>query len=151
MSQVTQKQFEALAGFRVALRRFLAFSDAAAAEAGITTQQYQVLLAIKAHAKSRITVGELADELLLTSSAAVQLVDRVVKLGFVERQTAANDRRSTQLVLTDSGEMLLHSLAARHLEQLGKRKKQISDLLAQLKRARSLGNSKKLQAHTSPR
>ncbi|WP_245487454.1 hypothetical protein [Rhizobium leguminosarum] len=39
--------YEGLAGFRLAMRRFLSFSEAALAEAGVTSQQYQALLVVR--------------------------------------------------------------------------------------------------------
>src|SRR6185312_6498683 len=87
-------QYEALAEFRFALRAFLAFSEAATLSAGVTGQQYQALLAIKASSSmSALLVGELASELLIKHNAAVQLVDRLVSLGFVTRAQSRRDRR----------------------------------------------------------
>ncbi len=45
--RLDKSQFETLAAFRYALRRFIHFSDEAAIAAGVTPQQYQALLAIK--------------------------------------------------------------------------------------------------------
>ena len=42
-----KSQYETLAAFRYALRRFIHFSEEAAQAAGITAQQHQALLAIK--------------------------------------------------------------------------------------------------------
>ena len=42
-----KSQYETLAAFRYALRRFIRFSEEAAQAAGVTAQQYQALLAIK--------------------------------------------------------------------------------------------------------
>ncbi|MCW0220224.1 MAG: hypothetical protein OJI67_18000, partial [Prosthecobacter sp.] len=55
---ITQAQYETLASFRFALRRFLRFSEQAAQSAGITPQQHQALLVIKGfHDRNRVTVG----------------------------------------------------------------------------------------------
>jgi len=40
-------EYEALAAFRYALRHFLSFSETAAAEVGLASQQFQALLAIR--------------------------------------------------------------------------------------------------------
>jgi hypothetical protein len=42
-------QYAAIASFRLELRRFLTFSEAAATEAGVPPQQHQALLAIAGH------------------------------------------------------------------------------------------------------
>ena len=85
------KQIQALAGFRNALRRFLAFSEEATAAAGVTTQQYQAMLAIKAAPTSAMAIADLAAELLLKPNSAVQLVDGplVPALGLVQRDRSS--------------------------------------------------------------
>ena len=70
-SSLNRADYEALASFRFAVRRYLAFTEAGARSVGLTTQQHQALLAIKAHSFSRpMSVGDLAGELLLDLRAA---------------------------------------------------------------------------------
>lgn len=135
--RIDQKQIQALAGFRSALRRFLAFSEEATRGEGITAQQYQALLAIKARPHGLISVGELGEELLLKPNGAVQLVDRLSSSGFVQRQSSDFSGRIVNVTLTEVGDALLLRLAARHIEQLSKREKQLADILRQLKRVHS--------------
>jgi len=130
---VSQRQIEALAGFRSALRRFLAFSEEAASDAGLTPQQYQALLAIKSHPRGTLRLGDLADDLLLKKHGAVQLVDRMTAARLVERRPSKTDARAVHVVLTEKGDRLLMSLASSHLTQLARRKKQFADILRQLK------------------
>ena len=134
---VSQKQIEALAAFRNALRRFLAFSEEATGAAGVTAQQYQALVAIKARPRGTMRLGALADEMLLKKHGAVQLVDRMEAARLVERRTAKTDARVVNIVLTEKGERLVQSLAALHLEQLSRRRKQLADILRQMKRVSS--------------
>ena len=134
---VSQKQIEALAAFRSALRRFLAFSEEATGAAGVTAQQYQALVAIKARPRGTMRLGALADEMILKKHGAVQLVDRMEAARLVERRTAKTDARVVNIVLTEKGERLVQSLAALHLEQLSRRKKQLADILRQMKRVSS--------------
>ncbi len=98
------EQYRGLASFRYALRRFLAASEAISRDGGVTPQQYQALLAIKTTDDAVITIKELAEQLLLTHHAAVQLVDRLAKAGLAERGRSEEDRRSVLLRLTDVGE-----------------------------------------------
>ena len=133
LMEIGQRQIRALAGFRSALRRFLAFSEEATRREGMTAQQYQAILAIKARPHGAISIGELAEELLLKSNAAVQLVDRLTKMGLVKRQRSETSVRTVIVRLTDSGEGVLLRLASLHLEQLSKRKKQWADIVRQLK------------------
>ena len=131
--RIDQKQLQALAGFRNALRRFLAFSEEATRSEGVTTQQYQALLAIRAQPRGAIAVGDLGAELLLKANSTVQLVDRLSRMGLVQRHRSDADRRLVHVTLTDEGNALLLRLAALHLEQLSKRKKQLADILRQVK------------------
>jgi DNA-binding MarR family transcriptional regulator len=131
--RITQAQIQALAGFRSALRRFLAFSEGAAKSAGITTQQYQVLLAIKAAADSQLTIGSLADELLLKPNGAVQLVDRLSAMNLVQRATTSSNKRAVLVQLTDRGDAMVLDLMGLHLGQLSRRKKQFAAIVKQLK------------------
>lgn len=63
--------------FRFALRRFLAKSDAAIRAAGLTSQRYLLLLAVKAHPHgSPATISVIAEQLQLAQSTATELVDR---------------------------------------------------------------------------
>jgi DNA-binding MarR family transcriptional regulator len=81
--QLHKSDYEALAAFRHALRRFVAFSAEAARAAGLTPQQHQALLAIKgAPGRESLTVGEIAAHLLIRPNSAVELVDRLAELGY---------------------------------------------------------------------
>lgn len=131
--RIDQEQIQALAGFRNALRRFLAFSEEATRSEGVTPQQYQALLAIRAQPRCAIAVGDLSAELLLKANSTVQLVDRLSRMGLVRRHRSDADRRLVHVTLTDEGNTLLLRLAELHLEQLSKRKKQLADILRQVK------------------
>ncbi|MBS0362336.1 MAG: MarR family transcriptional regulator [Proteobacteria bacterium] len=131
-------RFRALAGFRHALRRFLAASEAISKAAGVTQQQYQAILAIAAwpphdSAAGPMSMKDLADELLLTHHAAVQLVDRLAKAGLAQRSPSAIDRRSVELSLTPAGQDLLDQLATLHLAEMLKRKPALSASLRRLR------------------
>ena len=131
--QITQAQIEALTGFRSALRRFLAFSEEATKKAGVTAIQYQAMLVVEASPDRTIKIGELGDELLLKRNGAVQLVDRLSKLGLIERQRSTSDLRSVSVALTEEGRSTLFRLASLHLAQLSKRRKQLANIVRQLK------------------
>lgn len=111
--------YAALAEFRYALRKFLAFSEGAAAEAGLTSQQHQALLTIKALAGGRgPTVGMLAERLLVRQHSAVELVDRLARLDLVQRNPDPADRRRVLVALTPEGERKLQALSQAHLAEL---------------------------------
>jgi DNA-binding MarR family transcriptional regulator len=135
--QITKSQYETLAAFRYALRRFIRFSEEAAEAAGVTAQQYQALLVIKGFpARDRVTVGKLAERLQLRHHSAVGLVDRLVAEKLVTREPSVEDRRQVIVQHTRRGEEVLEKLASVHREQLKRIGPAISQLLGRLNRAK---------------
>jgi DNA-binding MarR family transcriptional regulator len=116
---LSKSQYETLASFRYALRRFLHFSEAAAHAAGITPQQHQALLAIQGFpGRDSVTIGELAERLQLRHHSAVGLVDRLASETLVARVPSAKDRRRVFVQLTRRGQNMLEGLSSAHTEQL---------------------------------
>jgi DNA-binding MarR family transcriptional regulator len=133
---LSQSQYETLAAFRYALRRFLHFSEAAAHSAGIAPQQYQALLAIKGFlGAENVTVGKLAERLQLRHHSAVGLIDRLEAGKLLVRAPSGQDRRRVLIRLTPRGEKVLGSLASAHRKELTRIGPELSLLLAQLNRA----------------
>lgn len=131
------ERLEGLAGFRYALRRFLAASETISRSHGVTPQQYQAMLAIGTKRGGAMLMKELAEQLLLTHHAAVQLVDRLAKLRLAEREQPAQNRRTVMLRLTQQGEQLLQDLASKHLEEMLRQEPILSRSLKQLRRIAS--------------
>jgi DNA-binding MarR family transcriptional regulator len=116
---VTDADYAALAAFRRDLRRFLAFSQSAARAAGLPPQQHQALLAIKGRAKGPpVTVGQLAEDLLVAPHTATELVERLVRGGLLTKRKAPVEARRVELVLTGRAEKVLRTLSAAHLAEL---------------------------------
>lgn len=130
---LSKPQYETLAAFRHALRQFLHFSEQAALAAGVTPQQHQALLAIKGYpGRDRVTVGELAERLLLRHHSAVGLVDRLVAEKLAARECAEEDRRRVFVKLTRRGEEILEALSSLHRRQLRQTGPDLSVLLQRL-------------------
>lgn len=111
--------YELLATFRREMRSFFAFSERVAQSTGLSAQQYQALLAIKGYpGRKHVTVGELAQELLLAHHSASELADRMVSNGLLTRSVDERDRRRTLLSVTPQAEVVLSSMALTHLEEL---------------------------------
>lgn len=127
---LADQDYVALADLRHALRRFQAFSEAKAAEAGLTPQQHQALLAIRAALPEHVTIGYVAERLILKPHSATGLVDRLEALDLVTRHAASDDRRRSILHLTAKAEIILASLSATHREEVGRLKPLLADLLA---------------------
>lgn len=118
-AHVTPSDYRALAAFRRSLRAFLSFSEQAARAEGLTPAQHQLLLAIKGVESPRPpTIGELADSLKLRHHSVVELVDRAVSAGLVERRHDPDDGRCQRVVPTARGEEKLAALSALHREEL---------------------------------
>jgi DNA-binding MarR family transcriptional regulator len=110
--------YEGLAAFRLALRRFLAFSETATRAVGITSQQYQALLVIQTSPGREIMIGEFAAQMLLRPNGAVQMIDRLVDAGLVKRRHSPIDRRSALVSTTAKGASVLKRLASQHVREL---------------------------------
>ena len=111
--------YEALARFRYQIRKFLTFSEEAAHQSGLTSQQHQAMLAIKGFSKQgAVTVGKLAEFLLIKHHTAVELTDRMTKLGLLSREVDQDDGRRVLLKLTRKGEQRLQRLSKVHLDEL---------------------------------
>lgn len=114
-----RSRYAALASFRLQLRHFLAFSEAAATKVGVPPQQHQALLAIAGHAGTEPpSVGVIAKQLLIAPNSAAELVSRMVEAGLLEKTPSSQDRRRTELSLTQTASDLLRRLTAAHIEEL---------------------------------
>lgn len=129
-----------LAAFRHALRSFLNFSEAAVAQVGLTGQQYQALLVVRATpAATEMTVSELARQLLIRHHSAVGLVDRLVDQALLARKASRQDGRKVELRLTGKGTRVLGRLADLHRHELDHADPELSVLLAQVARPAGQG------------
>ncbi len=111
--------YQALARFRYQLRLFLAFREAGAQKAGLTPQQHQALLGIKGFSgPGPASIGDIARFLLIKHHTAVELVNRMTKLGLLSRVDDADDGRRVLLQLTAKGERKLQALSSTHIQEL---------------------------------
>jgi len=119
MKDLSLEQYRALAELRYRIRRFLGFSEEQVRAAGMEPQQHQLLLAIKGLPDGAIaTIGELAERLQLRHHSAVELVNRLEKLGYVARASGKQDRRQVIVHLTPSGANILRRLSLAHHQEL---------------------------------
>jgi DNA-binding MarR family transcriptional regulator len=130
---LTDEDYRTLAGFRHTLRGFLAFSEGKASAAGITAQQHQAMLAIRASPGATMLVGELAQRLWIKPHSASEHVDRLTKLGLVQRDgSPGEDRRRVPVRLTAKGEHILDTLSQVHREELRRIKPLLVELITRL-------------------
>jgi DNA-binding MarR family transcriptional regulator len=129
MSQLSDAQSERLLEVRDALRRFSAWSSQQAKDAGLTSAQHQLLLAVRGHhGDAYPTVGEVAEHLGLRHHSAVELAKRAEVAGLLSRRRDAANGRLVRLHLTNKGQRVLDRLSGTHLEEL----RRLAPILARL-------------------
>jgi len=96
-------QFEELATMMVwrQRRRFAQSLNAL----GLTVPQFLALMVIQAC--GGCTMGELAEATEQVSATMTGIVDRLLKMGLVERQRDPSDRRTVRVGLTEAGRAIL--------------------------------------------
>ncbi|WP_353152038.1 MarR family winged helix-turn-helix transcriptional regulator [Pollutimonas bauzanensis] len=115
----TAADYQALATFRLTLRQFTRFSESAAAEVGLMPQQHQALLVVKALSiAAPPSVGDVAEQLLIRHHSAVELINRLVRMGLLQRFRDPEDRRRVRVAITPTGEQKLAVLSSAHLDEL---------------------------------
>ncbi|HOF87066.1 MAG TPA: MarR family transcriptional regulator [Armatimonadota bacterium] len=77
----------------------------------LSLSQFRTLIHLRFHAGA--SVSDLAEHLGLALSSTSQLIDALVKDGYVARETAAGDRRRATLALTAHGATMLDAVRAR--------------------------------------
>jgi DNA-binding MarR family transcriptional regulator len=108
---------ERAAAFRSTLRRFLARTNEVSTAAGLTSQRYDLLLAIKTGDSGASTVTELVKSLSLPQPAVTELVKRAAEAGLIER-SVGTDRRVSVLRLTpEADQRLLRAFVALRAER----------------------------------
>lgn len=97
--------------------------NAALRPIGLTAAQAEVLLVLAA--AEPLSLGDLGGLLVAEGGHPSRLVDRMVGAGWIERTSAADDRRRLELRLTPLG----HGLAADALERKGRLTRESGSLL----------------------
>ncbi|HVJ06933.1 MAG TPA: MarR family transcriptional regulator [Acidisarcina sp.] len=113
------QQLQVLAEFRHELRRFLHFSEQAAAEVNLQPQQHQLLLQIAGAPEGVApTVAYAAERLGLRHNSVVELSNRCEEAGLIVRRQDPQDHRCVLLCLTPHGQHILADLSAHHAREL---------------------------------
>ena len=136
-SRIHPKEYEMMANFRYAMRKFFRFSrEFLAAKANpLTSEQYEALLALKAFSTNKgLLVGEVSERLQVKHHTAVALMDRLVAQRLVTKRRMRSDRRHVYVKLTKRGSELLESLAAAHRNEMRIRGPEIIEALSLLKK-----------------
>jgi len=111
--------YTALAAFHEQLQRTIDVTTTKARQAGLQPMTFMLLLALRRQpADAPATVGELATSLGWNRTELADLVEDLVRRGFVARTRDAADRRRFLISLTSSGEQWLRPLAKDVLNEL---------------------------------
>jgi DNA-binding MarR family transcriptional regulator len=93
--------------------------DAAlAAEHGMTTRDYEVLLYLSQAPDRRLPMSALAESTMLTRSGITRLVDGLVSAGLIERVSCPSDARVSYAQLTDEGYEKLRQAGCTHVASI---------------------------------
>jgi DNA-binding MarR family transcriptional regulator len=132
-SEISDRDYRALARFRHALRVFLRFSEQAARRAGITPAQHQLLLAVRGFiGDGAPTTSELAELLQQRNHSVVELIDRAEAAGLLSRRVDASDARKRLIELTPRASEILAELSAVHRTELRRFRSEMEHILREL-------------------
>ena len=79
-------------------------------------------------ARDGLTMGELSGRLMVSNGNITGLAERLEQEGLIVRETAAHDRRTQRVRLTDAGQRLFDAMAPAH-------RRWVEDMLVDLDRA----------------
>jgi DNA-binding MarR family transcriptional regulator len=89
-----------------------------AADHGITSRDYEVMLYLAQEADQRLAMSALAERTMLTRSGITRLVDGLVQAGFVERVACPSDARVSYAQLTTAGYAKLREAGCSHVRSI---------------------------------
>lgn len=84
-------------------------------EQGLSLTWYDVLVHLSEAPGERLPHNVLAESVVLSRSGITRLVDRMVAAGLVRREPSPDDRRVSQVVMTEEGRGVLHQAVPGHL------------------------------------
>ena len=99
----------------VSVRLVSALDARLKAAAGVSFDDYEVLLHLSEASDRRLRMAELSDRLIHSRSRLTQRIDRLARRGLVRREKCEGDRRGTWAVLTDEGLATIEELAPDHV------------------------------------
>ena len=88
------------------------------AQCGLPHVWFEVLIRLARSTGGQLTMGELAEQVALTTGGITRLIDRMQAAGYVRRQPGQADRRVSYTAITDSGRAKLDEAATFHAANL---------------------------------
>ena len=93
-------------------------SDRFFAGFGLTDVQFNIMMILEDHSPDGLNQQELSEQLIVTKSNVVGLIDRLEKAGHVRRDSHPTDRRYNQIVLTPKGKKLEAKVEAEYFKEV---------------------------------
>ena len=93
--------YQRLADFRYALRRFLLFSEKAALSEGLKPTEHQALLTIRGQEKGVATLNVIAERLCISTGEASELVDQMVQDQWLSAEACHSALATLSYALTE--------------------------------------------------
>ncbi|WP_328667419.1 MarR family transcriptional regulator [Streptomyces sp. NBC_00322] len=82
----------------------------------VTLPQFRLLVVLSTHGAAKLVA--LAERLAVSPSTAMRMVDRLIAVGLVDRQTNQDDRRETVLRLTPEGVRIVEDVMTRRHKEI---------------------------------
>ena len=96
----------------------LKLSDRFFSQYGLTDTQFNIMMILSDHIPAGLSQQELSEQLIVTKSNVVGLIDRLERAGYVRREAHPTDRRYNQIVLTSKGEKLEARIEAQYFNEV---------------------------------
>lgn len=87
---------------------------------GLSLTWYDVLLQLKNNSNGGLRLQDLAQAIVLSQSGLTRLLDRMERVGLVERHPCSHDRRGAYAVITSAGRTVLEQTRPTHLKGIEK-------------------------------
>ncbi len=87
-------------------------------ETGLPHVWFEVLIRLARSDEGQLTMGALAEQIVLTTGGVTRLTDRMQAAGYVERRPCTTDRRVSYAGITNSGRDALDRAATVHTQNL---------------------------------
>ena len=96
----------------------LRLSDRFFAQFGTTDIQFNILMLLKNGSSEGLSQQELSEQMVVTKSNIVGLIDRMEKQDLVKRKAHPTDRRFNQIVITQKGKKLLEKVEPHYYQEV---------------------------------
>ena len=95
-------------------------SDRFFSQFGLTDVQFNILMILKETGDQGLSQQELSEQLIVTKSNVVGLIDRLERSDYVKRVSHPSDRRFNQIVLTPKGQKLEAKIEKSYFKEVDK-------------------------------